>query len=458
MHRFWTIPEVASIAYLQLSRRDCARLARVHSVIWACVVHLVWDKVPRISCLSDLLPDVDFKGSDASSTQVPLTERQWTRFDIHAKFIKNLKVEVQGGDAIVLMMLQKLWAQRPSGSPRSFIHAITHLTVVLPDSSSALSSTNGWSLLFSSTLLSLNLTFRATVYPAKVEENLVPCLEALRTCSPDLRNVGLSGTPESVARLLKSINPWMVRKVVVEDRGLGLWGYHGGRSPENVLPVGALGRFPKLEELEFNLAIHSFSTLLPLQNSFQRLICISIGPNYYATCWMSQQTLPQLAALLPRIEELRILDDRRRITTVSLQTLQCFAVSCRHLRKLRIPIYDRSTTGTAHIQPHPSIREIDFRYSTIATDSDTEAVARTIAAMFPSLVSFGYIGKYDRASDWEDVAGALVQLLPGLKVSAPDDDVGTYSFEYFFSGALETPCIGKTGAVPHTSPPVRGRL
>ncbi|KAG8951046.1 Non-histone chromosomal protein 6 [Tulasnella sp. 424] len=215
----------------------------------------------------------------------------------------------------------------------------------------------------------------------------------------------------------------MVRKVVVEDRGLGLWGYHGGRSPENVLPVGALGRFPKLEELEFNLAIHSFSTLLPLQNSFQRLICISIGPNYYATCWMSQQTLPQLAALLPRIEELRILDDRRRITTVSLQTLQCFAVSCRHLRKLRIPIYDRSTTGTAHIQPHPSIREIDFRYSTIATDSDTEAVARTIAAMFPSLVSFGYIGKYDRASDWEDVAGALVQLLPGLKVSAPDDDM-----------------------------------
>ncbi|KAG8951044.1 hypothetical protein FRC04_006905 [Tulasnella sp. 424] len=527
MHQFWTIPEVASTTYLQLSRRDCARLARVHSAIWPSVVHLVWAKVPQISCLSNLLPDVDFRDYNALSTQIPLTERQWTRFDIHAKFIKDLKVGVRGHDELVLMLLQKLWAQRPSGSPRSFIHAIKNLTVVLPNTSSTLSSTSEWSLLFSETLLSFNLTFRAVAMECFPEENLVSCLEALPTCSPNLQSmtlqvgrsyylfkrstqlvvetiraldkltsvgldftpflpqrlvdevlsthrlsymylsdvsgeeheeeaptarptpqtltaVGLSGGPRTMARLLKSIDPSAVRKLVVKDSGLEM-----GRPFETSGEMlDALGRFSELEKLDLDLIIESFSTLLSLRDPLQRLVRLSIGPSSLATGWISQQTLPQFAALLPRIEDLRILDEGldSELTTVSLQALQCLAVSCPHLRKLRIPILAESVTGTTNIQPHPSVREVDFRHSTVDEHSDTEAVARTIAAMFPSLVSFGYLSEDDigiesddsNAEPWEDVVGALVQILPGLTISVLDDDEWTVgSFGDFFSDVLK---------------------
>ncbi|KAG8974412.1 hypothetical protein FRC05_007573 [Tulasnella sp. 425] len=441
-------------------------------------------------------------------------------------FIKDLKVEVQGHDALVFMMLQKLWAQRPSGSPRSFFHTIKHLTVVLPDTSSTLSSANEWSLLFSDTLLSFNLTFRIVAWAGESEENLVPCLEALRTCSPNLQSmtlqvggmssltepctqlvvetiraldnltsvgldftpflpprvvdevlsthqlshiymgtvngeahqeealtarptpqtptdVGLSGAPATMARLLKSIDPSAVRKVVAKDSGLQMWRSFG-TSAETLLD--ALGRFSELEKLEFDLIIESFSTLLPLQNSFQRLVYLSIGPSSLARGWISQQTLPELAALLPRIEELRILADELDMPIVSLPTLQCFAVSCPHLHKLGIPIIAEGATGTGDIQPHPSIQEVDFRHSTVDKYSDAEVVARTVASMFPSLISFSYIGEDDIGMDsddsngylWEDVAGALVQILPGIVVSVPDDrTIG--SFGDFFSDVLKMP-------------------
>lgn len=62
MHRLWTIPEIVSIICAPLSREDCVRLARVHSVIWEGVIHLVWASVPGIYCIRGLLPDVNFYG------------------------------------------------------------------------------------------------------------------------------------------------------------------------------------------------------------------------------------------------------------------------------------------------------------------------------------------------------------------------------------------------------------
>lgn len=524
MHRLWTIPEIVSIICGSLSRRDCVRLAPLHSAIWDSVIHLIWAKVPGIYCLRALLPDVYFYSREALYGQIVLTEQQWTRFDIHSKLIRELKMGAVGRDVDMLEILQKGWVQRPSGSSRSFIPAIQHLTVVLPNVCWALNSTENWTLLFSDTLLSFNLTFRAT-WEGDPSTNLIPCLDALRTYSPHLQNmtlqvsgmptlddpcfqavaktiraldklnslgldftpslpswfvddvlssghldriymgaviadehqaepptsriiphiltdVGLSGSPTSMADLLKAINPSKVRRVIVKDSVLEIWGSFTTLA-ETMLD--ALSRFPNLNQLELDFSIDSFNTLLPLQNQLQKLVSFSIGPSSSSTHWISRRTLPQLAALLPRIEEFRIVDHGLERGTVSLDTLQCFAISCPHLRKLRIPISVESVTGTG-VQSHPSIQEIDFRSSMIVRPADPRAAAETMAAMFPKLLLFSYVGKYDDEMDsddsnmylWEVLAGALVHLLPGLIISVSDDDEGTIgSFGDFFSGPVK---------------------
>ncbi|KAG8891624.1 hypothetical protein FRC00_013369 [Tulasnella sp. 408] len=256
-----------------------------------------------------------------------------------------------------------------------------------------------------------------------------------------LTDIGLSGATPSMTGLLKAIDPSKVRRVIVKDSGLQEWGNFV--TPTETV-FDALNRFPNLHQLELDLSISSFDTLLQLHNQLQRLISLSIGPSSSSTSWITDQTLTQLADLLPRIEELQIVGDGLEGACVLLNALQCFATRCPHLRKLRIPILIANYTGT-NIQSHPSIQEVDFRSSTILRPVDIGTAAKTIAAMFPKLFSFSYVGEddFDIDSDdsnawaWDDLAEALVRLLPDLMVSVSDDNERTIgSFGDLFSDAV----------------------
>ncbi|KAG9036830.1 hypothetical protein FS837_001601, partial [Tulasnella sp. UAMH 9824] len=262
-----------------------------------------------------------------------------------------------------------------------------------------------------------------------------------RTIPHTLTDIGLSGATPPMAGLLKAIDPSKVRRVVVKDSALQEWG--SSVTPAETL-FDALNRFPNLRQLELDLSISSFDTLLQLHNQLQGLISFTIGPSSSSTSWISERTLSQLADLLPRIEELQIVGDGLDRESVSLNTLQCFATSCPHLRKLRIPILIANYKGT-DIQSHPSVQEIDFRSSIILRPVDIGAAAENISAMFPNLLSLSYVGEddFDMDSDdsnawaWDDLAEALVRLLPGLIVSVSDDNEQTIgSFGDLFSDAV----------------------
>ncbi|KAG8979600.1 hypothetical protein FRB90_008055, partial [Tulasnella sp. 427] len=177
-------------------------------ILWEAVIHSVWERVPRLSCLFGLIPRASSGQVDVS----PGSELRWAWFDMHANFIRELKLKFEGEDLSTLTALQAAWCQRlrDTGCPRLFVPSVKHLTVILPHSEEAECSVEQWALLISATLVSYNIILGDTD-----DTNLIPCLEALRRHAPQLRiftfQVGfgfrLSGTlAKSLVETLHSLD------------------------------------------------------------------------------------------------------------------------------------------------------------------------------------------------------------------------------------------------------------
>ncbi|KAG8977479.1 hypothetical protein FRB90_008782 [Tulasnella sp. 427] len=518
--RLWTIPEIVSMICANLRQRDHVRLVRVHSALWECVIHHVWEKVPRLLCLSRLIPRTNSEYVNVS----PSLEERWARFDMYAKFIRELKVEFQGKDLKTLAALQTGWLQRLQSSdcPTSFAPCVKHLTVVFPAVQPAMDSVDGWALFFPSTLVSFNFTLTMAGCGETPDTNLVPCLEALRKKASDLQTLtlqvghrfqltesfsrilvktihefnqltalgldftpqipeqlvkdivsssqlshlyvgdmlkegqdeedptwdvpstlvalGLQGQPFLTNRFLKATNPATVTRLTIRDSEGWEYGH----------VLAELQRFTNLDELELDVAIQSFNNLHPLRNQLQNLVHLTLGPKVLESTAISSNTLPQLAVLLPKIEELRFVQFGYvgdLSTFVPLKALQCFATSCPHLRKLCIPveIYYTLDTELATIRPHPTLQEIDMQQSSATPFADLNNAAETMAKMFPKLTAIAFIGSDVESDDsmmdtWGQLVDAVMRLLPKLEILALDDDEGTVgSFGDFFCDVVKVP-------------------
>ncbi|KAG8970979.1 hypothetical protein FRB90_010634, partial [Tulasnella sp. 427] len=470
-----------------LRQGDLSRLIRVHSTLWENVIRSVWEKVPWLSCLSNLIPRTRAGDTDLA----PGPEQQWARFDMYAKYIRELKVEFQWAELDTYTALLNAWLQRQqySDCPNSFAPHVQHLTVVLPAVNHAMESVDAWAPLLSDALVSFNLTISIATsgVGSNVYAMVTPCLEALRNHASRLQTLTLQvsemfGLPESCAQtLVKTVraldrltslgldfSPGIRTRVVREilaagqftrlyvgsiDEGYGeetsTWDVPGGlvslglvgdhdemrglveaigpsslkrltfkqsetsrgmpQEPSVEAASRMLERFPNLVQLELDLTLGGFDELLLSRDQLRNLTHLTLGPEACFSISLSEQVLSSLAALLPKIEELRIIQEGPDFTIdidepascILLPALECFATSCPRLRKLSLAVSIRhaSQKVLAKLQPHPALRDFDMLQSTIPPAAEPDNVAGTIAKLFPKLASFAYIGDDDANSD-----------------------------------------------------------